>query len=164
MRPLALFALLALAAAALAQQAAPGVRIQSPTRQVTQFGDLEGQLWNGVAHHDRAALEPLLADDFAYRAARTGGAIMGRGEWLEHAAAGHDLHGYRFAGLDVRQFADVAVVSYLCHVEAGQPGVSGDYFIVDAWRRTDAGWKLAARYSAGPAGVPPLPAAPTGKE
>src|SRR5512143_3006338 len=123
MRPLAtcFIAVFVLAAASLAQQSAPGVRIQSPTRQVTQFGDLENQLWNGVAHQNRAALEPLLADDFAYRAARTGGAIMGRGEWLDHAAAGHGLHAYRFAGIDVRQFGDAAVVSYLCHVDAGQP-------------------------------------------
>src|ERR1041384_3665908 len=113
MKQLALLLLFSLAA--LAQGPA---RIQSPTRQVTRFGGLEDQLANAVKNKDGATIETLLADDFAFRAARTGGEIMGRGEYVKARLGDHALRSFRIQGVDVRDYGEVAVVSFLYHQDA----------------------------------------------
>ncbi|HTK96172.1 MAG TPA: nuclear transport factor 2 family protein [Terriglobales bacterium] len=165
MKRLSLAVILLLAAGALAQTA-PGTRIQSPTRQVTQFGELENQLATAVQNGNRAGMEPLLDGDFAIRTARTGGQTMGRDEYLKQRTSNHQLRSFQIRGIDVRPFGDIAVVNFLYHQEATSQGkdLTGNFFITDVWRKTDAGWKLAVRYSAGPGPVPPASAAPTGKE
>jgi hypothetical protein len=141
-------------------------RIQSPTRQVTQFGELENQLATAVQNGNRAGMEPLLAEEFALRTARTGGEVLGRDQYIQQRTGGHELRSFKIRGIDVRQWNDIAVVNFLYHQEATSAGkdLTGDFFITDVWRKTDAGWKLAMRYSAGPGPVPPAPAHPTGKE
>ena len=154
-----------LGALASAQQPAPG-RIQSPTRQVTQLGALEDQLATGVQHKNRAALAPLLAEDFALRTARSGGELIGRAEYLEQRLNDHSLRSFKVSRMDVRQYGDVAIVNFLYHQEAmsGGKDLSGDFFITDVWRKTDAGWKLSVRYSAGPGLGATVMNKPTGKE
>ena len=145
---------------------AQNARIESPTRQVTQFGQWEQQLATGVQHKNRAALDPLLADDFALRTARSGGQIIGRAEWLQHATTDYNVRDSYMQGLDVRQYGDLAIVSFLYHQAADSAGhgLSGDFFIVDVWRKTAAGWKLATRYSAGPGIGFVVSPKPTGKD
>jgi len=158
---------LLLATLAAAQQPAPG-RIQSPTRQVKQFSELEDQLFSNIVRGNAAGLSPLLAEDFAFRTARSGGATIGRAEYLQQRLNDHSLRSFRVRRMDVRQFRDVAIVNFLYYQEATSGGkdLSGDFFITDVWQKTDAGWKLSARYSAGP-GVSVGGATanqPTGKE
>src|SRR4051812_48896008 len=91
---------------ALAQQPAAG-RIQSPTRQVTQFGALEDQVFNSIAHRNAAGLEPMLAEDFALRTARSGGETIGRAEYMRQRLTDHELRSYQVRRMDVRQFGEV---------------------------------------------------------
>jgi hypothetical protein len=144
----------------------PQGRIQSPTRQVAQFGALEDRVFSSIVHADAKALGDLLADDFALRTARSGGDTIGRDEYMKQRLNDHDLRSYQVRRIDVRDFGEIAVVNFLYHQEAisGGKDLSGDFFITDVWRKSAAGWKLAVRYSAGPGIGITTDKRPTGKE
>ncbi len=124
-------AFLLLTAAAFAQ-----TRIQSPTRQVTQFGALEDRVFSSILHADAKGLGELLADDFALRTARSGGDTIGRDEYMKQRLNDHDLRSYQIRRIDVRDFGEISIVNFLYHQDAvsGGKDLSGDFFITDVWR------------------------------
>jgi ketosteroid isomerase-like protein len=113
------------------------------------FGGLE-QAWSeAIQKKDRAALEMILDKDFALRIADDPGRRIDRKEWLATIAV-YNTRSFRIHALQAREFGNVAVVSQMIRQRADVQGVdrSGDFFIVDVWRRRGTKWKVAARYSA----------------
>jgi hypothetical protein len=130
-----------------------------PTVEVDFFTRLEKQLMEAVAAQNRSALEPLLASDFELRTARTGGELTLRDEWLQNAIITYKIRSFQITRLITRPVGDSAVVNFFYEQQATVAGrdISGDFFVVDIWRKAGNDWKLVARYSAGP-GVTSKPA------
>lgn len=142
------------------QTAASGM----PTIEADFFTRLEKRLMDGVVAQDR--LESLLAPDFELRAARSGGEVVLRDEWLQAATSSYKIRSFRISRLTVRPMGASAVVNFFYEQQATFAGqdLSGDFFLIDIWKKTGKDWKLAARYSAGP-GFSPAPVSnPKSKE
>ena len=127
-----------------------------PTIEVDSFTRLENRLMNAVVVRDRLALDGMLAPDFELRTSRSGGEITLRDEWIQAATATYKVSSFRISRLTVRPLGKNAVVNFFYEQRATFSGqdLSGDFFIVDLWKKMGTGWKLSARYFAGP-GVSP---------
>jgi Domain of unknown function (DUF4440) len=124
-----------------------------PTIETDAFTRLEKRVMDAVVAQDRPALEAILAPDFELRTARTGGEITLRDEWLQAATSTYKIRSFAVNRLTVRVLGTYAVVNFVYEQQANFSGrdLSGNFFIVDLWQKTGGEWKLAARYSAGPA-------------
>jgi ketosteroid isomerase-like protein len=122
------------------------------------FASLEQGWGEAIQSKDLAALKKFLERDYALRIADDPGRRISRKEWLAGIAA-YNTHSFRIRGLEAREFGGVAVVSQVIHQHADVKGVdrSGDFFIVDIWRRRGKQWKVAARYSAPRNVLPRMP-------
>jgi hypothetical protein len=74
------------------------------------------------------------------REARNSSELVLREEWLESIARRPAQPACAMGELMPRIFERTAVISFIC--AAG----GRDYFVVDVWRQTGSGWRLAARY------------------
>lgn len=134
-----------------AQSGGEQVSVPTVTRLVNIFSGLECDLDQRIRKGDGAAIDALLADDFEMRVGAMPGNPIPRAQWLSQ---------YRFdnrstAACDIRQMAVhdydvVAVVSFLLKQHKAEKA-SGDIYMVDVWKKSGDGWKLAVRY-ASPAG------------
>jgi hypothetical protein len=145
--------LLALATA-LALVAGPGaaedsVRVPTVTRLVKLFLDKEASLAAAVREGDGTALGSLLADDFELRTGANAASPVPRAEWMREVLRTREPGG-SVSGMAVHDFGVVAVVSFT------QGGARGPMLVVDVWKQSADGWKLAIRY-ASPAGAPDFP-------
>jgi len=144
-------AILLCSAAAPAQDAAPAARgagAGMATRSVAQYTDLEQQLLQAQQDRDRTAAQQLLAEDFEVRGPEDADAIPGT-QWLDRRM--QDRPGSsRIQDLSVREFGDVATVSFLQHSQGGVGGAALPTFtyVVDVWRQSDH--KLMLRYISAP--------------
>lgn len=155
-------ALCATTAVTASTAARPGKapRIASSTRPMVEFSAREADLATAVRHHDRPAIERLLAADFEFRSPQDADELA-RADWLAAPASGAEAE---LSGLAVHAFPTLAIVSFTRTVTSGaQAGTRA--FVVDAWTRQGAGWQLLARYeSALPTALGnPRDVAPTGK-
>ena len=135
-------------------------RIASATRPMVEFSVREADLASAVRHHDKPAIERLLAADFEFRSPNNADELA-RADWLAAPASGAEAE---LSGLAVHAFPTIAIVSFTRTVTSGaQAGTRA--FVVDAWTRQGAGWQLLARYeSALPSAMGnPADVAPTGK-
>src|SRR5262249_53311661 len=128
------------------------------TRLVQMFTGLETEWMEAARRKDRAALERFLADDYELRTSARPGEPIPPEEWLQTAMDRYNLRSFTIGQMAVRELGDAALVSFLYRQEAELEGRdrSGDFFVVDAWVRTDGVWKVKARY-AGPVEGRPLP-------
>jgi len=145
-------AILLCSAAVPGQDTAPAARGTSAgmaTRSVAQYTDLEQQLLQALHDHDRAAAQQLLAEDFEARGPEDADAIPGA-QWLDRWMQGRPGDS-RIQDLGVREFGDVATVSFLQHSQGGVGGAALPAFtyMVDVWRQSDH--KLLVRYVSAPA-------------
>lgn len=102
---------------------------------------------------DGAALERLLAPEFALVVSARPTARVDRAEWLRTAGTEYVCESFRYEGMQVRDFGDVVVVSSLATQRATAFGRdrSGTFFLTDIWRADPAGqWQVTARYSSHP--------------
>jgi len=121
-------------------------RIITATKQVTQFTALEMQLLQAVQKKDQAAVQALVSDDFTLSMPNAD--PLAGDEWMEQVM-GKD---YRLKSFEVRQFSvtdlgDSAVVVFDRSQQAtykGKPD-SGNFFVVDLWRKSGDSWKLVNR-------------------
>lgn len=138
-----------------------GARSVTPTRTVTKYTALESNLFQALQESNRQGAENILAPDFESWSAEKI-PPMPRGEWLQ-AYVGN-LKSFNIRNMAVREFGDVAVVSFLL-VRSGTlsgKAMSPVLFIVDVWRQN--GDKLAVRYASAPANPAGVESRPTGKE
>ncbi len=141
-------------------------RIFTATKQVMMFTNLETQLLQAVQKKDKAGLQAMLTDDFAIdmpNADRLAGE-----DWLDSVLAkGYILKKFGVRQVSVSDFGNTAVVKFDRLQEATHKGVadSGEFFVVDLWKKDGDTWKLANRYVSKISSVLPKEAPkPTGKE
>ena len=130
------------------QTAASGM----PTIEADFFTRLEKRLMDAVVARDRPALDSFLAQEFELRTSHGGGELTLRGEWIQAATTKYRVRSYRITGLTVREVGSAAIVNFFCEQQATFAGkdLSGKFFLVDVWQKTENDWKLLTRYAAGP--------------
>jgi len=128
-------------AAATPPQSSPEQQV-SMTRSMLVFFQLEQELSRAVSKHDQGATDKLLSVDFELRPDSHPGEATTRAEWLADGVA---QSGSRFEHLAVRDFGDVAIVSFVMTTKNGG-GVETRSYVVDAWKKQGDGWQLITRY------------------
>jgi len=108
------------------------VRVPTVTRTVQLFGDLERKL----ASANAAEKAQFLTDDFEGRLCAEPGDPIPRQAWLQKTAVSEAT----FSQEAVHSFGEIAIYSAL-----ESNGKNSD-MIVDTWKKSDSGWKLAVRY------------------
>jgi hypothetical protein len=163
---LTLLACVAAAAPAVAQdRLPPGVRAGPPgggmaTRSVSKFLGLERALQEALAQRDRNAVAQLLAEDFEVRTAASPDAA-GADEWLRRELTLPSRERI-VRDLAVREFDDLAVVSFLLEPASVRQAGGATWFVVDVWRQSTG--KLHARYIERPVNPPARQSRPSGRE
>jgi ketosteroid isomerase-like protein len=132
--------------------------VQTPSKAADaeneQFQALETQVSGAIQIKNVAALEQLLAKDFAFSLFLAGRApeVMNRDEWLK-AAAYYTLTGFEIRYLSVRVFGNVAAVRLQPNRKATAGTTldrSGEFAVVDIWTKDGNAWKLSSRYLSRP--------------
>ena len=142
--------------------------ITTATKQVTLFTRLESQLLQAVQRKDQAALEGMLGDDFEI-AMPDADPLAGE-DWVDTVIAKDFLlKSFFIRQMSVADQGDSAVVKYQRVQQASWKGMneSGEFFVVDLWKKNADVWQLANRYVAKVRALPPEPRIqpkPTGKE
>ena len=143
-------------------------RIITATKQVTLFTELETQLLQAVQKKDQAALEGMLGEDFEI-AMPDADPLAGE-DWVDAVMAkDFSLKSFFIRQMSVADQGDSAVVKYQRVQQASWKGMneSGEFFVVDLWKKNGDVWQLANRYVAKVRALPPEPRIqpkPTGKE
>jgi hypothetical protein len=129
---------------------------------VVAYSALEVRLADLVARADRAGLEALLAEDFAYLSPGMADPLD-RGAYLD-AELARPAVAERIYAFGVLERGELDLVSFLVRLERGEGArrVLETAYVVDAWRRADR--RLVSRYRSFPRRAPPPPTAPTGRE
>jgi len=166
-----LVGLLALAISATAQEPVKPKatsRIGTATRQVTLFSGLELQMLRAIQKKDKAGLQSMLSDDFEI-AMPDSDPLAGE-DWVDSVTAkDFSLKSFAIRQMSVVDLGNAAVVHFGRLQQATYQGreASGEFFVVDLWKKSDDTWKLANRYVARVGPVPPAakaPPRPTGKQ
>jgi hypothetical protein len=97
---------------------------------------------------DLGALDAFLAPDFTLIIGNAPDACVARGEWLAMVPR-YVCTRFAYHDVQLRALDDLVLMSAIAEQLASVDGVdrSGRFFVADAWRRTGAGWQVAARYS-----------------
>jgi hypothetical protein len=143
-------------------------RIITATKQVTQFTALEMQLLQAVQKKDKAAVESLITDEFAIQMPNAD-PLPGE-DWLGTVMAkDYSLKSFLMRQFSVADLGESAVVVFDRIQQAiyKVKSDSGEFFVVDLWKKTGDSWKLANRYVSKVSSVIPAPRTvrkPTGKQ
>jgi Domain of unknown function (DUF4440) len=141
-------------------------RIFTATKQVTLFTSLETQLLQKVQKKDKTGLQAMLSDDFAIDMP-SADRLAGDG-WLDSVLAkDYILKTFGVRQVSVSDLGDAAVVKFDRLQDATLKGApdSGEFFVVDLWKKDGNAWKLANRYVSKIGSVLPQEATkPTGKD
>ncbi len=127
-----------LLASPVSQAQSPG-RIQTATRFVTIFTNLENQLWDAMVRNDALVARRLLADDFAQWSPEPPGAPTPREAWLKSDR--RDVGNFRVRQMSAKDLGDQVVVNYVVTSELPKA-----FFVVDVWKRAGSDYQLSARY------------------
>jgi hypothetical protein len=164
------FSILMVALASAQEPVSPKLTptITTATKQVTLFTGLEKQMLQAVQKKDRAALEAMLTDEFEI--AMPGADSLAGPDWVDSVMAkDFSLKSYVIRQMSVADLGDAAVVKFDRIQQATHKGrsESGEFFVVDLWKKSGDSWKLANRYVAKVGAIPVTPKIepkPTGKE
>jgi hypothetical protein len=137
MRKLAIITLAVIMAHAAVAQA-PG-RIQTATRFVTIFSNLENQLWDSLVRNDTASASRLLTDDFAQWSPEPPGSPTPWDQFFQPDRK--DMAHFRVRQMSAKDLGDHVVVNYVLTSDLPRA-----FFIVDVWKKSGADWLLASRY------------------
>lgn len=161
MRRLHLSALLLIALASFALQ---GQSKKSPSElppppdtdaQLTrELQLLEQQLGEAAMHMDTKALERLVGAEYTLRVGDAPEESYSRVPWMDSLRPGNP-HPYKVESFHEQYYAarrltdNLAVVSLLLTQKAIYSGGdrSGDFYLVDVWKKTGDNWQIIARYS-----------------
>lgn len=114
-------------------------RIQTPTRHVTIFTNLENQLWDALVRNDTTAAGRLLTDDFAQWSPEPPGAPTPREDWLKPDR--RDMANFRLRQMSAKDLGDHVVVNYVLTSDLPRA-----FFIVDVWKKAGSDYQLSSRY------------------
>ena len=140
-------------------QRGPGGAHGAATRSVARYLQQERALADVIARRDRTAVAQTLADDFNARVLASPDAVD-RDSWVIHEFAA-PARERTVRDLTVREFDDVAVVSFLLDGSVSR-GATVTLFVVDVWRQSTG--KLLMRIEDRPVRPPGAPSRPTGRE
>lgn len=85
-----------------------------------------------------------------------------RPAWIEQMVTGKMGTATQISHMAVRTFSDSCVVDFLEQVQSG--GKDSRRFVVDVWRGSEQGWKLAVRYMSDADPVQSTDRRPSGKQ
>ena len=142
--------------------------IMTATRQVTLFTGLEKQMLQAVQKKDRAGLEAMLTDEFEI--AMPNADPLAGADWVDSVMSrDFSLKSVAIRQMSVADLGDAAVVKFDRIQQATFQGKneSGEFFVVDLWKKSGDSWKLANRYVAKVSAIPAtskLEPKPSGKE
>jgi ketosteroid isomerase-like protein len=142
-------------------------RIITATRQVNIFSALEKQLLTSAQKKDQSGLISLLAEDFTIEMPDADPAA---GEdWVPQVMdKKYSLQSFVIRQMSVADLGNAAVVKFdrILHATLNGADKSGEFFVVDVWRKSGDSWKLANRYVTRVADAPPASEhpRPSGKE
>jgi ketosteroid isomerase-like protein len=143
-------------------------RIGTATKQVTLFTNLELQMLQAAQKKDKAGLEALLSDDLII--AMPDADPLAGDDWVDSVMAKNfSLKSFAVRHMTVADWGDSAIVKFDRQLQATLDGKneSGEFFVVDLWKKSGDSWKLANRYVAKVGAIPITPKIepkPTGKE
>ena len=143
-------------------------RIITATRQVSIFNGLENQLLRAVQKKDKAAAQAMLSDDL-YIEMPDADPLPGD-DWLDSVLAkDYTLKSFVVRQMSAIDLGNAVVVKFDRLQEASFKGQadSGEFFVVDVWKKDGDTWKLASRNVAKVSSVVPAMKSgpkPTGKE
>jgi len=132
--------------------------LPSPTDvdpQLTEMlRQLEQKLGEAAMHRDTKAVEHLVGPDYALRMGDAPEQSVPRALWMESLQP-QSPHPYKLESLEEHYHAarkltdDLAIVTMLITQKATFVGRdrSGDFYIVDVWKKTGDNWQMIARYS-----------------
>jgi len=143
-------------------------RIITATKQVSIFTEMENQLLRAIQKKDKAAAQAMLSDDLNIEMPDAD--PLPGDDWLDSVMA----KDYTLKSFVVRQMSAIDLgTAVLLKFNRLQEAVlkgkadSGEFFVVDLWKKDGDNWKLANRYvskvSSQPS-VPKAPVKPTGKQ
>ncbi len=143
-------------------------RIITAPKQVSIFTGLENQLLQAIQKKDKAAAQAMLGDDLNIEMPDAD-PLPGE-DWLDSVMAkDYTLKSFVVRQMSAIDLGNAVVVKFDRLQEAVFKGKadSGEFFVVDVWKKDGDNWKLASRYvskvSAQPS-IPKGPAKPTGKQ
>jgi ketosteroid isomerase-like protein len=141
-------------------------RIVTATRQVAQFSGLELQLLKAVQKKDQAALQAMLTEDCMIEMPNAD-PLPGE-DWMDSVMAkDYSLKSFAVREFSVADLGNAAVVKFErreSSVSKGKPQ-SGEFFVIDVWKKDGENWKLANRFvSRTAATASKTPIRPTGKQ
>lgn len=128
------------------------------TRLVAFYSELEGQLASAAQKNDSAKLAQLLTDDFEQWSPEPPGDPVPREDWIAaYRPATFSTH-----QMAVRTFGEAEVASFVLRQKAtfADKDASGEFFVVDVWRREGNTSRLASRYISRVAKTSVPPASP----
>ena len=143
-------------------------RIVTATRQVTMFSDLEIQMLKAVQKKDKTALEAMLTDDCIIEMPDAD--PLAGDEWVDSVMAkDFTLKSFAMRNVFAVDLGNAVVIKFERRQDAINKGKadSGEFFVVDVWKKDGDAWKLANRFvskSASGAVEPKKPVKPTGKQ
>jgi ketosteroid isomerase-like protein len=122
-----------------------------------EFRRLEQEFGDAILHKDAKILDRLVGPEFTLRVADVPQSSLPRAIWMDNTF--HRLKPESVAQRDhaARKLTnDLAVVSLLWTQKGTTDGrdFSGDFYVVDFWKKHDGDWQIIARYSS-PVGKPP---------
>lgn len=141
-------------------------RIVTATKQVSMFSDLEIQMLKAVQKKDKAALQAMLTDDCVI--AMPNADPLPGDEWVDSVMAkDFTLKSFAMRGVFFVDLGNAAVVKFERRQDATNAGKaeSGEFFVVDLWKKDGDAWKLANRFvskTSSESRVTPIK--PTGKQ
>lgn len=123
--------------------------------QLTQeLGQVEHQLADAAVHRDTGTLERLVGAEYALRIGDDPELSVPRGPWMDSLRPGstspYMVESFSEHYLAARRVADnLGVVSLLLTQKASASGRdrSGEFYLVDVWKKGGGGWQIIARYS-----------------
>jgi hypothetical protein len=143
-------------------------RIITATKQVTIFNGLEKQLLQAIQKKDKAAAQAMLSDDL-YIEMPDADPLPGD-DWLDSVMAkDYTLKSFVVRQMSATDLGNAVVVKFdrLQEAVSKRKADSGEFFVVDVWKKDGENWKLASRYVAkvsSQPSIPKTPVKPTGKQ
>ena len=143
-------------------------RIVTATRQVTMFSDLEIQMLKDVQKKDKVALQAMLTDDCVIGMPNAD--PLPGDEWVDSVMAkDFTLKSFAMREVFAVDLGNAAVVKFERRQDATNKGKaeSGEFFVVDVWKKDGDAWKLANRFVSktnSESAIPKTPTKPTGKQ
>jgi ketosteroid isomerase-like protein len=143
-------------------------RITTATRQVSLFSGVEKQMLQAVQKKDKATLEAMLADDCQITFPKSD--TLDCGDWMDSVLApDFTLKSFSVRNMSVTDLGDSALVNFdrVQQATHGAKDLSGEFFVLDLWKKSGNSWKLVNRYvsrSVNAASNPATSPTPTGKQ